>query len=80
MFIWCQTFRGTVCIRKQCKNSKLKIIASTWIDKFKLPDGYYSVSDIKDYITYNIKKHGTTTINPIHVYINSINNRLEFKI
>ena len=25
-------------IRKQCKNNKLKIIASTWNDEFELPD------------------------------------------
>ena len=27
-------------IRKQYKNNKLKVIAPTWNDKFKLPDGY----------------------------------------
>ena len=46
-----------------------------------MPDGSYSVSDIKDYIEYNIKKHKTlTSIPPIHIYINIINNRLLFKI
>ena len=39
-------------IRKQYKNNKLKIIASTWYDEFELPDGSYSVSDIEDYIEY----------------------------
>ena len=39
------------------------------------------MSDIQDYIKYIIKKHETlTTIPPIHVYINRINNRLVFKI
>ena len=39
------------------------------------------LSDIQDYIGYIIKKHETlTTIPPIHVYINTINNRLVFKI
>ena len=37
-------------IRKQCKNNKLKIIASTQNDKFEFPDGFYSASDIEDYI------------------------------
>ena len=37
------------------KNNKLKIIASTWNDKFELPHGSYSVSDIQDYIEYAIK-------------------------
>ena len=56
-------------------------MAPTWNDEFELPDGSYSVSDIQDYIEYNIKKHETLTkIPPIHVYINVINNRLVFKI
>ena len=46
-----------------------------------MPASTYSVSDIQDYIEYIIKKHETlTTIPPIHVYINGINNRLVFKI
>ena len=37
--------------------------------------------DIRDYIEYIIKKHeALTTISPIHVYINRINNRLVFEI
>ena len=68
-------------IRKQYKNNKLKIITPTWNDEFELPDGFYSVSDIQDYIEYIIKRHETlTTISPIHVYTNRINNRLVFKI
>ena len=73
-------------ITKQYKNNKLNIwpqhgIAPTWNDEFELPDGSYSVSDIKDYIAYIIKKHETLTTTPlIHVYINRINNRLVFKI
>ena len=39
-------------IRKQCKNNKLKIMAPTWNDEFELTDGFYSVSDIQDYIEY----------------------------
>ena len=39
------------------------------------------MSDTEDYVEYIIKKHETlTTIPPIHVYINRINNRLVFKI
>ena len=68
-------------IRKHYENNELKIIASTWNDDFELPDGSYSMSDIQDYIEYIIKKHETlTTIPPIHVYINRINNRLVFKM
>ena len=68
-------------IRKQYKNNELKVIAPTWNDEFELSDGSYSVSDIHDYMKYIIKKHETlTTIFPIHVYTNRINNRLVFKI
>ena len=57
------------------------MIAPTWNDEFELPDGCYFVSDIQDSIEFIIKKHETlTTIPPIHVYINKINNRLVFKI
>ena len=39
------------------------------------------MSDIQDYIEYIIKKRETsTTVPPIHVYINRIDNRLVFKI
>ena len=68
-------------IRKKFKNNKLKIIAPKWNDEFELSDGFYSVSDIQDYIDYMIKKHETlTTISPTHVYINRIHNRLVIKI
>ena len=42
-------------IRTQYKNSNLKIIAPTWNDEFELPDGFYSVSHIQDYMKYIIK-------------------------
>ena len=43
---------------KTCLFIKLKIIAPTGNVKFELPDDFYSVSDIQDYIE-NIKKHET---------------------
>ena len=67
-------------IRKKYKNNTLKIISPTWNDEFELPNGSYSVSDIQDYIKYIIKMHKTTTVPPIHIYINRINNRLVSKI
>ena len=68
-------------IRQQYKNNDLKIIAPTWNYEFELPDGSYTVSDIQDYIKYIIKKHETLpTVIPIHIYINTIINRLLFKI
>ena len=33
-------------------NNKLQISALTWNDKFELPDGSYSISDIQDYFEY----------------------------
>ena len=68
-------------IRKQYKNNKLKLITPTWNDEFELPDSSYSVSDIPDFIEFSTKKYKTlTTVLPIHVYINRINNRFMFKI
>ena len=37
-------------------NNKFKISATTWNDKFELPDGSYSVSGIQDYFEYIFKK------------------------
>ena len=36
-------------IKSSNKNNKFKISAPTWNDKFELPGGSYSVSDIQDY-------------------------------
>ena len=38
-------------------NNKFKISAPTWNDKFELPGGWYSVSDIQDYFQHVLKKH-----------------------
>ena len=47
--------------------------------KFELPDHFYSVSDIQDYIEYIIKNDETlTAIQSIHVFINRINIKLVF--
>ena len=44
--------------------------------EFELPDSSCSVLDIYDYIELIITKHETlTTIAPVRVYINRINNR-----
>ena len=64
---------------KQYKHNKLKIIVPTWNDEFELSDGYYSMSDVQDYIEYITKKHETlATIPPIYVYINRTDNILVF--
>ena len=44
-------------------NNKFKISAPTWNDKFDLPNGSYSISDIQDYFEFIIKKHETLTEN-----------------
>ena len=68
-------------IKKVYKNNKFKISASTWNDKFELPDGSYSVSDIQDSFEYILKKYGETTNNPsIRIYLNEIEDKIIFKI
>ena len=50
-------------------------------DKFDLPDGSYSISDIRDYFEYIIKKQENIADNPpVQIYINKIKNRIVFKI
>ena len=46
-----------------------------------MPDGSYSISDIKDYFEYISKKHNEKIDNPsIRTYINKTENRITFKI
>ena len=45
-------------IKSSYNNNKFKILAPTWNDKFELPDGLYSLSDIQDYLEHILKKHG----------------------
>ena len=68
-------------IKSSYNNNKFKISAPTWIDKFKLPDGSYLISDIQDYFEYIPKKHNENVDNPsINLYVNKIENRITFKI
>ena len=68
-------------IESSYSNNKFKISAPTWNDKFELPDGSYSVSDIQDYFEYILKKHGENIGNPsMRIYVNKIENRIIFKI
>ena len=39
-------------IKRSYNDNKFKISAPTWNDKFELPDGSYSVSNIQDYFEY----------------------------
>ena len=46
-----------------------------------MPDGSYNIPKIQDYIEYIIKKHATIgKTAPILIYVNTINNRIVFKI
>ena len=69
-------------IKSEHNNNQFKISAPTWNDdKFDLPDGSYSISDIQDYFEFIIKKHETLTqIPPVQIYVNMIKNRIVFKI
>ena len=49
-------------IKKPFKN-KVEILSPTWGEKFDLPDGSYSVSDIEDYFEYIIINHEKVTDN-----------------
>ena len=63
------------------KNSKCKISAPTWNDKFELPDGLYSVSSIQYYFEYIFKKHGENIDNSsVKIYVNKIENRINSEL
>ena len=45
-----------------------------------MPDGSYSISNIRDYFSSILKKHGENIDKPsVHVYVNKIENRVIFK-
>ena len=68
-------------IKSSYNNNKFKISAPTWSKEFELPDGSYSVSDIRDYFEYILKKHSESVDNPsVRIYVNKIENRITFKI
>ena len=68
-------------IKNSYNNNKFKTSAPTWKDKFELPDGSYSLSEIQDYFEYILKKHGENTDKAsVQIYVNKIENRLTFKI
>ena len=43
-------------IKRSYKNNKFKLSAPTWNEKYELPDGWYSVSNIQEYFEYIFKK------------------------
>ena len=67
-------------VKSSYNNNKCKISTPTWNDKFELPDGSYSVSNIQDYFEYILKKHGENIDNlSVKVYVNKIEKRITFK-
>ena len=68
-------------IKNPYNNNRFKKTALTWNDKFELPDGSCSVSDIQDYFEWILKKHGENTGKPsVKTYVNKIESRVTFKI
>ena len=68
-------------IKSSYNNNKLKISVPTWNDKFDMPDGSYSVSDIQVYFDYISEKHGEDIDEPsVQIYVNKIENRVTFQI
>ena len=68
-------------IKSSCNNNKFKISAPSWSDEFDLPDGSYSIPDIQDYFEYILKKDCENFDNPsMKIYLNTIENRIIFKI
>ena len=55
--IWEFTIYGKK-IRKSHKNNKSKISAPPWNEEFELPDGSYSISDIREYFGYILRNMG----------------------
>ena len=50
-------------------NNKFKISTPAWNDKFELPDGSYSVSDIQDYFEYILKNMEKILMNHQYKYM-----------
>ena len=67
-------------IKSSYKTNKFKMSTPTWNEKFELPDGSYSVSDIQDYFEYILKQHGEDIDKPsVQTNVNKIENRVTFK-
>ena len=56
-------------IKSSYNNNKFKISAPTWNDKFELPDGSYSVSDIQDHFEHILRNMEKILINHQYKYM-----------
>ena len=63
-------------MKSSYNNNKFKISAPIWNDKFELPDRSYSVSDIREYFEYILKKYKNIDKQSVQVYVNKIENRI----
>ena len=60
-------------IESSYNSNKFKISAPTQNNKLELPDGSYSVSYIKYYFEYILKKHRGNIDNPsVNIYVNKM--------
>ena len=67
--------------KKFGQSNKFKITGTIWDKEFELCDESYSLSDIRDYFKYTIKKHETLTDKPpAQLYVSKIEIRITFKI
>ena len=67
-------------IKISCNNNEFEILIPTWNDKFKLPDGSYSVSDIQDYFLSIFWKNEKIDNSSIKIFVNKMENRITLKI
>ena len=68
-------------LKSSYNNNKFKISAPTWNDKFELPDGSCSISDIQDYFEYILKKDGENIdSSSIRIYVDKTENSITVKI
>ena len=56
-------------IKSSYNNNKFIISAPTWNDKFELPNGSYSLSDIQDFFEYILKSMERVLINHQYIYM-----------
>ena len=68
-------------IKSSYNNNKFKKSTATWNDKFELPVGWNSISDVQDYFEYIFKNHRENTDRPsVQIYVNKIEDTVIFKI
>ena len=68
-------------LKKHTKLAKCRISAPTWNEEFELRDASNSISDIQDYSSYILKKHGENIdYLLIRIYANNMEKKITFKL